>query len=187
MPASNFIRELLPPPRACYERENGPLGPERRGWAQGRCPFHKSKSGRSFSVNLATGGFHCFGCDARGGDVIAFVMLRDHISFVEACKTLGCWRNVTADERTAITRRNQEREWNRQRETEQADAERRTRLQVRDELHTTVRLYQQLDGELHEIGPQAEEHWSALPYLLDDWRLTESSYCTVSRLENPYE
>ena len=64
--------------------------------------------------------------------------------------------------------------------------DRRERLQFRDELHFTVRLYQRIDGELHEIGPQAEDHWSALPYLLDDWRMTESAYCRAAGLEDPY-
>ncbi len=119
--------------------------------------------------------------------MIAFVMRRDRCSFKTACQTLGAWRgNVTADERLEITRARQEREWNRQRAAEQAEAERRERLQLRGELHTTVRLYQQVDGELHELGPDAEDHWSALPPLLEDWRLTESEYCRVWRLENPY-
>jgi hypothetical protein len=89
-----FRRELLPPARAFYEGEVGKLTRPSRGWAKANCPFHKSKSGTSFSVNIETGGFHCFGCDARGGDLIDFVMLRDHLSFKAAAQSLGAWGEV---------------------------------------------------------------------------------------------
>jgi CHC2-type zinc finger protein len=86
-----FQKELLPPARAFYEHEIGKLSRPSRDWAKGRCPFHPSKSGQSFAVNVVTGGFHCFGCDAKGGDVIAFERLRYRLDFKEACRRLGCW------------------------------------------------------------------------------------------------
>jgi CHC2 zinc finger len=88
----HFRKDRLPPARSFYEFELGKLiRPNKKGWAQTRCPFHESKSGKSFSVNLESGGFHCFGCDAKGGDVIAFIRLRDGLSFREACERLGAW------------------------------------------------------------------------------------------------
>jgi hypothetical protein len=91
---SRFRKELLPPPKSFYEQELGKLSrPNRKGWAMANCPFHPSKSGKSFSVNLNSGGFHCFGCAAKGGDVLAFVRLRDRCDFSAACKTLGCWED----------------------------------------------------------------------------------------------
>jgi len=59
---SGFQRDLLPPARSFYERELGKLSRPSRGWVRGRCPFHDSRSGLSFSVNLdGGGGFYCFG------------------------------------------------------------------------------------------------------------------------------
>lgn len=183
-------RSALMPARTFYEREGFTLArPGRNDWvmAKGQPPCHKSKSGRSLSVNLSHGGFQCFGCGAKG-DQIKFVMLRDRCDFKAACKVLGIWREgVTADERLEITRREQEREWHRQREAEEKQRERKARLEIRDELHTAVWFYQAIDGELHRLGPQAEAHWNALPSLLDDWRLSESAYCQAARLDNPYE
>jgi hypothetical protein len=189
MYSSSFDPAALPPIRSYYERELGRLGPERRGWAQGCCPFHKSKSGRSFSVNLSSGAFHCFGCGASGGDVIAFVRLRDVCGFVEACKILGAWRHISPSERVEITRRNQERAWNRQQEIQRAEAKRRERLELRDQLHTTARIYRDLDNRLHKLGPtgaESEKCWGALPPTLDCLRLEESAYCHAARLEDPY-
>jgi CHC2 zinc finger len=88
---SKFEPALLPSPQYFYERELGRLSRHSRGWAMGKCPFHESKSGRSFAVNLATGGFYCFGCDAKGGDEIDFVRQRDGCDFKTAAKCLGAW------------------------------------------------------------------------------------------------
>src|SRR5215472_14762369 len=97
-----FRRELLPPPRAFFEREGFSLArPGRNGWAiaKGQPPCHRSKSGRSLSVNVDHGGWHCFGCGEHG-DQIRFVMIRDHSNFKTACKVLGIWREgLTATER----------------------------------------------------------------------------------------
>ncbi|KRO32304.1 MAG: DNA primase, partial [Actinobacteria bacterium BACL2 MAG-121220-bin52] len=51
------------------------------------CPFHDEKS-PSFHVTPARGYFHCFGCQ-EGGDVIAFIMKIDHLSFTETIERLA--------------------------------------------------------------------------------------------------
>jgi len=57
------------------------------GALKGLCPFHDEKS-PSFNVRPTHGTFHCFGC-GEGGDVIAFVMKIDHLSFVESVERLA--------------------------------------------------------------------------------------------------
>ena len=57
------------------------------GARKGLCPFHDEKS-PSFTVTPAKGFFHCFGCGV-GGDVIAFLMKIDHLSFTESVEKLA--------------------------------------------------------------------------------------------------
>ncbi|MGF1662683.1 MAG: DNA primase [Kineosporiaceae bacterium] len=57
------------------------------GSMRGLCPFHDERT-PSFHVRPQVGLFHCFGC-GEGGDVIAFVMKIDHLSFVEAVERLA--------------------------------------------------------------------------------------------------
>ena len=53
----------------------------------GLCPFHSERS-PSFTVNVAKGFYHCFGCGAHG-DAISFVQRIAGCDFVEACRRLG--------------------------------------------------------------------------------------------------
>ncbi len=57
------------------------------GALKGLCPFHDEKT-PSFNVRPSHGTFHCFGC-GEGGDVIAFVIKVEHLSFVEAVERLA--------------------------------------------------------------------------------------------------
>jgi DNA primase len=57
------------------------------GSYKGLCPFHDEKT-PSFNVRPANGTFHCFGC-GEGGDVVAFVMKHEHLSFVESIERLA--------------------------------------------------------------------------------------------------
>ena len=57
------------------------------GQKKGLCPFHDEKS-PSFHVTPSKGFFHCFGCQT-GGDVIAFVMKIDHLTFTETVEKLA--------------------------------------------------------------------------------------------------
>jgi DNA primase len=54
---------------------------------KGRCPFHKDDT-PSFVVSAEKGLWHCFGC-GEGGDIIAFLMKIERLSFVEAAKRLA--------------------------------------------------------------------------------------------------
>lgn len=55
--------------------------------AVGLCPFHADKR-PSFTVSASKQLYHCFGCGA-GGDLFAFVMQRESLSFPEAVEWLA--------------------------------------------------------------------------------------------------
>ncbi len=57
------------------------------GSMKGLCPFHDEKS-PSFHVTPSRQMFHCFGCQ-EGGDVIAFLMKIDGLTFVESVERLA--------------------------------------------------------------------------------------------------
>ena len=57
------------------------------GQKKGLCPFHDEKS-PSFHVTPSKGYFHCFGCQI-GGDVIAFIMKMEHLTFTETIERLA--------------------------------------------------------------------------------------------------
>src|SRR2546426_8432419 len=44
-----------------------------------RCPFHEDKT-PSLSISAETGKFHCFGCNAKGGDIFDFVVTKEGIT-----------------------------------------------------------------------------------------------------------
>lgn len=154
-------RNALPSLVSYLERDGIRLPRAGSGRLVGCCPKHgpKSKSRRSFMVKDDR--FHCWGCGV-GGDVISYVRWRDNCTFREALATLGVLRNLTPVERTEAVRVRQEAEWNRHRKLQQAEAERRERLELRDQLHTTARIYRDLDSRLHELGPtgtESEKYW----------------------------
>ena len=51
------------------------------------CPFHQEKT-PSFTCSSEKGLFYCFGCQ-EGGDIIAFLMKIEHLSFKEALERLA--------------------------------------------------------------------------------------------------
>ncbi len=71
------------------ELEALPSSNRTEGWVcGGLCPFHPDKRAGSFHVNLDTGAFKCFSCDASGGDIIDFVRRRQGSSFRGALEHL---------------------------------------------------------------------------------------------------
>ncbi len=154
MATSHFSRELLPGGRAFYEPIVGRLSrPNRKGWSMGRCPFHSSKSGKSLAVNLNTGGFHCFGCDARGGDVVAFAMKLHGWNFREAAKQLGAWDDSSSFE-SAYRIEAQSRE--RRATAERAEAERQLRIEFRDWVHLFEEIIRELAKHIAQLQPGDE-------------------------------
>ncbi len=184
-------RDHLPPARQFYELALGNLGRERRGWAPGRCPFHKSKSGKSFSASMTTGSFHCFGCGAKGS-MIDFVMLRDHLTLKEACQALGVWDEAPTPS-VARKMKIEAAERDRLRELEQArqDEARRHRLQLREQLHAASWAYNLVNARLSELRAGAmpdwpteqEDCWSTLAVTLRDQRSLDAEYCAAAGLE----
>lgn len=64
--------------------------PRSTHWCDGGlCPFHDDHKPGSFKVNLTTGSFRCFACDARGGDIVDFVRLREGIKFQDALRLIA--------------------------------------------------------------------------------------------------
>jgi len=86
-----FNRALLPSAASFYRSEGLKLV-GRGAWRSALCPFHNDKH-PSLRVNIQTGAFRCFVCDAYGGDVLAFHRLRTGAGFVEAAKALGAWED----------------------------------------------------------------------------------------------
>jgi len=72
-----------------------------------QCPFHDDRE-PSLLVDERDGHFHCFGCQAHG-DVIDFVIRRDGVDFIEACRRLSVRPSqvapAPAPERPSPTRR----------------------------------------------------------------------------------
>jgi CHC2-type zinc finger protein len=187
--ATIFNRDLLPPLVSYLERDGIRLHHAGRGRLVGRCPKHgaKSKSGRSFMVDCER--WRCWGCGV-GGDLITYIRWRDGCTFREALATLGILRSLTPAERTEAVRIRQEAEWNRSRKLREEEHARRERLQLRGELHTTARIYRDLNNGLHSAGPtgiEAEKYWGALPPTLDCLRIEEIQYSQAAGLGNPYE
>lgn len=84
-----FRRDLLPSPSEYYVAQGLTLkgGGE---WKSAICPFHDDTK-PSLRIRLDSGGFRCMCCGAKGGDVLAFHMLRYNLNFKEAAKALDAW------------------------------------------------------------------------------------------------
>ena len=64
-----------------------------------RCPFHADRT-PSLVVSPTKQLFHCFGCGA-GGDLFAFLMRRDGLSFLEAAERLAIRAGIAFEKRGA--------------------------------------------------------------------------------------
>lgn len=195
MTVTHFDRSALPPAWSFYERELGELRrPDRKGWARPKsgCPFHHSESGTSFHVNVNTGAFFCFGCSAKGGDVLAFVRLRYKLSFAAAAKELGAWRdNVTPEQGRNLRRLQAERERQNADRATQAERQRQERIGARNELHRLERDYSEANARLTRLRRGAPDRyrgeqnlaWWFLSDTLPRIRQAESDYLRLAGLE----
>ncbi|WP_258360237.1 DNA primase [Moorella sulfitireducens] len=75
----------------------------------GLCPFHNEKT-PSFTVSPDKQMFYCFGC-GTGGDVLAFLMKQDGLSFPEAVKALATRVGIDLDGAGDSPAARREREW----------------------------------------------------------------------------
>lgn len=88
-----FVRGLLPNAIEYYQTQKISLiGKD--AWRDAICPFHKDTK-PSLRVNVARGAYRCMVCGARGGDVLAFHQQKYGLNFVEACKQLGAWVEIS--------------------------------------------------------------------------------------------
>jgi len=86
---AKFIKSIVKP-LDFYTNELPDVNIKRGGWVDGGlCPFHDDHSRGSFKVNLVTGGFKCFACNAAGGDIIDFVRALHGLNFTEALQKLA--------------------------------------------------------------------------------------------------
>jgi hypothetical protein len=178
--ATRIDRSKLQPAQSFYLQQFGHAAtrqrPDRRGYITVPCCFHQSanKKSRSLSVNLREGNFYCFSCGAKGGDIIAFLRLRDRMTFQRACISLGVWlENPDPRELKAIRQREQEREKLRAEEQQRREAERRDRIEVRTLLHRADKL-------LASACQRAD--WSEMPKWFSCVRIMESRYRQLAGL-----
>jgi hypothetical protein len=87
-----FDRTRLPHPENYYAREFPEIKQIKlkSEWFNVRCCFHQDVH-PSLGIHLVSGGFHCFACGVKGGDVLAFHRLRYRLRFLEAVNQLGAW------------------------------------------------------------------------------------------------
>lgn len=106
LPRADTIKAAIDP--ATYYRERYPELPSlksgRDGWTKNLpCPHHEDPN-PSFGVNLKTGAFRCFGCDANGGSVIDAEMLATGCTFDAAREALAERYRITPDATTTRRR-----------------------------------------------------------------------------------
>lgn len=85
-----FDAGKLPSPPDYYARQFPGLrvSSGQHAWVTVRCCFHADTQ-PSLSLHLVSGGFHCFSCGAKGGDVLAFHQKRHGLTFKAAVHALG--------------------------------------------------------------------------------------------------
>jgi hypothetical protein len=177
--SASFHKELLPPASVFYRREFGDaLSRPSRGWARTRCVFHEPDRNPSLNVNLENGGFYCFACGSKGGDLIDFVRLRDGLSFRAAAATLGALSEDS--EQLRIERVRTKREQERARDAAQAlrDEERWLRLELRGEIHLYERIFR--DAGEYLGGPDSETGWELLASAQDLLRCAVAGYMVLA-------
>jgi DNA primase len=125
----------------------------------GLCPFHAEKT-PSFNVNADRQIYHCFGCEV-GGDVFAFLMNMEGLSFPEAVRRLGERYGIEVEEETVTPEEEQRREERERllRVTEVA-CEFYHRLLVEDPVGRPARSYLRHRGFDGELARQFKLGWA---------------------------
>jgi len=84
-------RSTLPAPLSYLASAGIRIGRSRGDWISAICPSHKNGAEKnpSMSVNISSGGFKCFSCGMKGGDIVALHMLITGLRFREAVADLG--------------------------------------------------------------------------------------------------
>ena len=86
----SFNKDLLPAPADYYEGQGLTIAKRgSKGWRATNCPFCESRD--NGNINTDSGAFHCWGCGAKGGDLISFHQALHGGDFVETVKALGAW------------------------------------------------------------------------------------------------
>ena len=173
---SRFDRSLLPVAFDFYRRELGALGRESsRGWAMARCgcPFHQTKTKRSFFVHH-NGAFKCFGCETHGGDVVAYLQKRYNLSFIDAAKQVGAWReDLSLAESARLAKQRRDSARHREELEAQKVRERHARVDAGDSLRAVETLYREAI---------TEHDWVLMSMTLPRLRQLGQSYYTMCQL-----
>ena len=86
----SFDYGRLPDPLVYYESEGLRLvGSAKAPWRTTECRFHGGSN--SMRIHVASGGFRCMNCCAKGGSVLAFHMASYGLDFENAARALGAW------------------------------------------------------------------------------------------------
>jgi hypothetical protein len=78
----------FPSPLTYYQQQFTDLKLLDKAWVSVRCCFHDDRQ-PSLRLNLKNGSFRCFGCGARGGNIIAFHCQRYQLTFAQSIIVLG--------------------------------------------------------------------------------------------------
>ena len=158
--ASRFRPECIPPATAFFEQQLGPLArPNRKGWMRvlRGCPFHESKSKKSFFVHLS-GGYYCFGCGACGGDIISFLMRRDHLSFIDAARALGAWEDgaISQQRQKQLAKQQLKRQQLQSRAEEISRDLHALRIFLRAKIHSLEKIHRETSVRMRSLTGSAE-------------------------------
>ena len=89
LPSVQTIKAAISP-AVFYATELSGLKHSPKDWTLGGlCPFHADNRPGSFYVNTRTGGYTCYSCGSKGGDIVAFLIERDGLKFHEALEKLS--------------------------------------------------------------------------------------------------
>jgi hypothetical protein len=87
---AQFQRDRLPDPQAYFESQELVLSKHGK-WRSTECVFHGGSDSMRICL-VPPGAWVCMaGCGARGGDILAYHMAINGMSFAEAAKDLGAW------------------------------------------------------------------------------------------------